>query len=244
MPLDQTELHFAGQGFISKGLDNVWHDFREAHDLFPSSKSFDEQISPELESAYLRNSTFHTTVLCSLVGCAQSGLEIRRFFKALNPAVAHHFRRLQLRFIADQLPGMVSLHDLLKQDSERDWPLVPVPISRNNRLILRCCARDLVELLIEFGFYGRIALLGEVSTRHRIYNVTVVKLGLEVADKTWKGGKAKEEVLKKVMEIDVTVAVADQDGIPDEDAEADSLDAWRFIDVDFSKPDQTQPRVG
>lgn len=111
---------------------------------------------------------------------------------------------------------MVSLHDLLKQDSERDWPLVPVPISRNNRLILRCCARDLVELLIEFGFYGRIALLGEVSTRHRIYNVTVVKLGLEVADKTWKGGKAKEEVLKKVMEIDVTVAVADQDGIPGE----------------------------
>lgn len=180
--------------------------------MLPFYDVYDDDSSPELEAAYLRNGTFHTSIFCNIADDGSSSL--RRFLACLKPALAQHIHWLQLRFPMDEDPDAVSFVKLQDTDRKRPTPLLPATITFNMHLSLRACTAELVDLFIQFGFPGRIALCVETSKNERVYDVTLVKLGLEVADKAWKRDTDKNRAVREVLKGEEMVAAVNKDSIP------------------------------
>lgn len=250
--LDQSELHFMSDDFWGLGLDRVWRNFKEVRGLHPFSAAYDPDISPELEEVYLRNSTFHTAIKCA-GNSAGTKDPLFKFLDSIGRDAVGRLGNLQLRILTYSLDTDFEL--LLNPEAFHDPKFAAMFEEErlNLRSEMRACAARLARLLAAYKFSGKIGLLGEFTDKQGLFDVGVVKKGLEVAHAAFRKGKEWKDIREEVLQGEVMDSVvkfpaagkptlfircarktkeADSNGKATEVQNEDIK--WCFVNVDFS----------
>ncbi|KAL0257510.1 hypothetical protein SLS55_008324 [Diplodia seriata] len=234
--LTQTELHFIGCSISGAGLDSNWRAFKEARGLHPLSDGYDPQVSPELEQAYLRTSTFHTAVK---LAADSKGVKnpLRKFLENIG-GDAGQICNLQLRILTYSPESYTEL--ICNPDALFDADVLTMVAEEglDLRNEMRHCAARLAMMLRAYRFCGQIGLVGQYMDEEDVFfSVTVIKKGLEVADVAFRKGMEWRDVIQEVLvgeEMDALVRFSTEPTRTVATSAYTEIE-WCFVKVDFSK---------
>ncbi|KAL1639944.1 hypothetical protein SLS58_007370 [Diplodia intermedia] len=234
--LTQTELHFIGH-MSGAGLDTNWRAFKEARGLHPLSDGYDPQVSPELEQAYLRTSTFHTAVK---LAADSKGVKssLLKCLENIGRGAAGQICNLQLRILTyspESYTELICNPDALH---DADFATMVAEERLDQRNEMRHCAARLAKLLRAYRFCGRLGLVGQyMGERGVFFSATVMKKGLEVADAALRKGMDWKDVIQEVLvgeEMDALVRFSAEPTVTVVTSVNTEIE-WCFVNVDFSK---------